>query len=117
MFGISNQLLAAIALGVGTTILIRENKLKYIWVTLLPMLFMFITTFTAAWQQIGIFRAQVAKAASASEIFTFKLDIFLVALMALLAVVALADMLYRWYRTLKGDTDVPAPGGATVTPE
>jgi carbon starvation protein len=117
MFGISNQLLAAIALGVGTTIIIRENKLKYIWVTLVPMLFMFTTTFTASWQQIGIFRAQIAQAAAPAEVFTYRLDLFLVAVMALLAVVALVDMLHRWYRTLNGGSAAPAAGGATVTPE
>ncbi|MBI3252756.1 MAG: carbon starvation protein A [Candidatus Omnitrophica bacterium] len=39
MFGIANQLLAAIALAVGTTVLIRMKKAKYAWTTLLPMAF------------------------------------------------------------------------------
>jgi carbon starvation protein len=115
MFGVSNQLLAAIALGVGTTIIIRENKLRYAWVTLAPMLFMFTTTFTASWQLIGIFRRQAAQAVSAADAFTFRMDIFLVALMALLAVVALADMLRRWYRVLAGAA--PAATAPLSTPE
>ena len=52
MFGIANQLLAAIALAVGTIILIKMNKRRYIWTTLLPMSFVAVTTFTAAFQMV-----------------------------------------------------------------
>ncbi|MEW6056182.1 MAG: carbon starvation protein A [Bdellovibrionota bacterium] len=47
MFGIANQLLATIALCVGTTFLINHGKKRYIWVTLLPMVFVGTTTVTA----------------------------------------------------------------------
>ncbi len=97
MFGVSNQLLAAIALGVGTTLIIKSGKVRYVWVTGAPMIFMFVTTFTASWQLIGMFRGKALKAVSAAEAFNFNLDAALVALMALLAAVALADMLYKWY--------------------
>ncbi|MBI4598183.1 MAG: carbon starvation protein A [Candidatus Omnitrophica bacterium] len=52
MFGIANQLLAVIALCVGTTVLINMGKARYAWVTLLPMIFVATTTLTAAWQSI-----------------------------------------------------------------
>jgi len=52
MFGIANQLLAAIALAVGTTILVEMKKWKYLWVTLVPMAFVTVTTITAAAQMI-----------------------------------------------------------------
>ncbi|OIO38784.1 MAG: carbon starvation protein A [Candidatus Omnitrophica bacterium CG1_02_49_16] len=52
MFGIANQLLAAIAMAIGTTILIQMKKRKYLWTTLLPMIFVAVTTFTAAAQMI-----------------------------------------------------------------
>lgn len=97
MFGVSNQLLAAIAFGVGTTVLIKSGKTRYAWTTFIPMVFMFSTTFTASWSLIGMFMGKAAKAATAAEAFNFKLDAFLVFLMALLAVIALADMLYKWY--------------------
>ena len=102
MFGVSNQLLAAIAFGVGTTVIIKSGKARYAWTTFIPMLFMFTTTLTASWQLIGIFRDKAAKAASAAEAFMFKVDAFLVLLMAALAVIALADMLYTWYTYFSG---------------
>jgi len=52
MFGIANQLLAAIALAIGTTILAKMNKWKYLWVTILPMVFVTVTTLTAATQMV-----------------------------------------------------------------
>jgi carbon starvation protein len=52
MFGISNQLLAAIALGIGTTILINLGRVRYAWVTLVPMLFLSVTTLSAGWLSV-----------------------------------------------------------------
>ena len=97
MFGVANQLLAAIALGVGTTMLIRQGKLRYAWVTFVPMVFMFVTTLTAACQLVVIFWGQAASATTHGQVFTLQCDAVLVLLMAVLAVVALLNMLYRWY--------------------
>jgi carbon starvation protein len=47
MFGIANQLLAAVALAVGTTIIINMGKGRYAWVTLVPLAFVATTTLTA----------------------------------------------------------------------
>ena len=52
MFGIANQLLAAIALAIGTIILVKMKKRRYLWTTLLPMIFVAVTTVTAASQMI-----------------------------------------------------------------
>ncbi len=117
MFGISNQLLAAIAFGVGTTLIIKSGKVRYAWTTAIPMVFMFTTTFSASWQLVQIFAGKAAAAASAAaaagiaadaraallkEVFNYKLDAMLVVIMALLAVIALLDMLYKWYGYLAG---------------
>jgi carbon starvation protein len=52
LFGISNQLLAAVALSVGTTIIIRSGKARYAWVTVIPLLWILATTLTAGWQKV-----------------------------------------------------------------
>ena len=106
MFGVSNQLLSAIALGVGTTLIIKSGKFRYAWVTFVPMLFMFTTTFTAAWQLTCIFFDKAAKAQSVSDAFNFRLDAVLVVFMAGLAVISMADMLYTWYGLLTHTRDI-----------
>jgi carbon starvation protein len=97
MFGVSNQLLAAIALGVGTTIIIKTGKVKYAWTTFVPMCFMFVTTLTASWKLIGIFKHNAATAATSAAAITLKLDAALVLCMMALAVIVLCDMLWKWY--------------------
>jgi len=52
LFGIANQLLAAIALGVGTTVIIKMGKIRYAWTTLLPLSWLAVATLTAGWQKV-----------------------------------------------------------------
>ena len=52
MFGIANQLLATVALAVGTTVLINMGKRRYAWVTLGPMCFVAVTTLTAGFLSV-----------------------------------------------------------------
>ncbi|WP_404816823.1 carbon starvation CstA family protein [Streptomyces thermolineatus] len=52
LFGIANQLLAAIALTVCTTLLIKSGRLKWAWVTGVPLAWDLIVTLTASWQKI-----------------------------------------------------------------
>jgi carbon starvation protein len=48
MFGTANQLLATIALAIATSFIINRGRAKYAWVTILPMMFVGVTTITAA---------------------------------------------------------------------
>jgi len=52
LFGISNQLLAAVALCVGTTIIIRMGKARYAWMTIIPLIWVSVVTLTGGWIKI-----------------------------------------------------------------
>ena len=52
LFGIANQMLAGIALCVATVIIVKSGKLRYAWVTGIPLVWLLIVTSTAAWQKL-----------------------------------------------------------------
>jgi carbon starvation protein len=52
LFGISNQLLAAVALCVGTTILVKMGRQRFAWVTLGPLAWLVLVTMTGGWQKV-----------------------------------------------------------------
>jgi carbon starvation protein len=52
LFGISNQMLAAIALCVATTVLVKSGRARFVWVTALPLTWLVAVTSTAAWQKL-----------------------------------------------------------------
>ena len=52
LFGIANQMLAAVALMLGTVVLFKMKKDRYAWVTILPTLWLLLCTLTAGWQKI-----------------------------------------------------------------
>lgn len=52
LFGIGNQMLASMALILGTVVLFKMKKQRYAWVTIVPTIWLFITSMTAGWQKI-----------------------------------------------------------------
>jgi len=52
LFGIGNQMLASMALILGTVVLFKTKKQRYAWVTIIPTVWLFITSMTAGWQKI-----------------------------------------------------------------
>jgi carbon starvation protein len=68
LFGIANQLLAAIALSVATTILLKMHGPRYAWVTLAPLAWIVTVTYTAAWQKIFSPLPRVGFLAQASQL-------------------------------------------------
>ncbi len=68
LFGIANQMLAAIALSVATGIMIKSGKLKYAWVTGLPLTWLVLITTTAAWEKITSSDIRVGFFAAANDL-------------------------------------------------
>ena len=96
LFGVSNQLLAAIAFGIGTTMIIKSGKLKYAWTTFVPMVFMYVTTFCAAYQLFFIFKNSASAAVSAFEKMSYRVDMVLVCVVFLLALIILFNTIRSW---------------------
>lgn len=67
LFGIANQMLAAIALSVGTGILIKSGKLKFAWVTGAPLAWLIVITTTAAYEKLTSDDVRVGFFAAAND--------------------------------------------------
>jgi carbon starvation protein len=94
MFGIANQLLAAVALCVATTILFNMGKGRYSWTTILPLSFVATTTLVAGWKSItDNFWPLSQKPETATQGY---INVALTAILMLAAVVVLIDSIRRW---------------------
>jgi carbon starvation protein len=117
LFGIANQLLAAVALVVATTILLKMRRLRWIWVTLVPMVWLITVTMTASWQKIfsenarigflsgaRALAAQIAAGKSPAAklpeiqrtIFNLRLDAVVTAVLAVMILVLVVEAILRW---------------------
>jgi carbon starvation protein len=104
LFGMSNQLLAASGLIIGTTMILRMNKAKYAWITAVPGLFMVIVTFIAGYDNI------VGNYLPKGLYLLTVLTIIVMVLMAFVIVGALR----RWYELLQIKTPVTDDYGDKV---
>jgi carbon starvation protein len=101
MLGIANQLLATIALAVGTSYLLKHApKRIYALCTAVPLAFAVVTVFTAGVQSIVMWWSKPGT--TPTEIFLTKLACALAAIMLALTVVIAADAVRSWYRLLNG---------------
>ncbi len=98
MFGTANQLLAAVALAVATSAIINAGKTRYVWVTLLPMLFVATTTLTAGWLNVSDnFFPLTKNSATATQGYV---NSILTIIMMICAVIILVESFRRWYKVL-----------------
>ena len=121
LFGISNQLLAAIALAVATTLVIKSGRARYAWTTLLPLSWLLAVTLTAGYQKIFSpdvrigFLAHAAHLSSQlaagqmpgpklvetqAQIFNDRLDAMVTGLFMALVLIIVFDSVREWFRVL-----------------
>ena len=123
LFGISNQLLATVALVVATTILLKMKRLRWIWVTLAPTAWLVAVTMTASYQKIFDANPSLGFLSNANElaariaagqipaakiaevqrlIFNQRLDAVVTGVLALMILILIAEALMQWYAILSG---------------
>ncbi|NBX68452.1 MAG: carbon starvation protein A [Proteobacteria bacterium] len=107
MFGIANQLLAAIALSAGTTLILKSGKLRYAWVTFAPMVFVLITTSTAAWEMVTTTFLKWAQSPVAAERTRGIVDISLTVVIVVCVSIVLLEAIKNWRKLLKIKTESP----------
>ncbi len=113
LFGIANQLLATVALCVGTTIIIKMHRARFAAVTLVPLLWLVAVTFTASWHKIFdpnprigfLAQARVLTAAPANNatgrlIFNNRLDAAVTAILVVMVALVLIESVRRWIGVL-----------------
>jgi carbon starvation protein len=121
LFGIANQLLAVVALCIATSILIKMNRARFAWVTILPMLWLVMATQTAGYQKIFHSDPRIGFLAEASrldtlietgrvpaaqlatvqrQIFNNRLDAAVTGLFVLMVLVILVDCARQWLAIL-----------------
>jgi carbon starvation protein len=115
LFGIANQLLATVALCVATTIIIKMHRAKYAAVTLAPLAWLVVVTFTASWHKIFDpnlrvgFLAQAralaagpATSATTRLIFNNRLDAAVTGVLVLMVALILIESVRQWIGVLSG---------------
>jgi carbon starvation protein len=120
LFGISNQLLATVALCLATTIIIKMGRRRYAPVTLIPLSWLVAVTFTASYHKIWnpdprigflAHARQLATGATASApatarlIFNDRLDAAVTGILILMIATVLVDSLLEWLRVLLGQKE------------
>jgi carbon starvation protein len=113
MFGIANQLLATVALAIGTTILINLGRARYAWVTLAPMTFLGVTTLTAGFLTVKNNFIPMATGPNEALHFQGTVNTALTITMMILVVIILGAAVRKWLAVGKTGVDPDlVPSGA-----
>ena len=112
LFGIGNQLLATVALCVATTIIIKMGKARYMFVTLVPLVWLVLVTFTSSWQKMFDANPRIGFLAHASQlaasggnarlIFNDRLDAVVTGVLLIMVALVLLVSTVEWVRVLSG---------------
>jgi carbon starvation protein len=120
LFGISNQLLATVALCVATTIIIKMHRAKYVAVTLVPLAWLVAATFTASWHkmfdanprvgflaQARVLNAGPMTSSTARVIFNNRLDAAVTGVLVVMVTLVLVESARQWMGILRGTREAP----------
>lgn len=100
MFGTANQLLATVALAIGTSFLINRGLAKYSWMTLLPMIFVGITTLTAGYlNMVNIYYPLLADPAKKAQGI---INLSLTGAILICVLILFADAIPKWITVITG---------------
>jgi carbon starvation protein len=114
LFGIANQLLAAVALCVATTVLVKMGRQRYAWVPVLPLAWLAAATLTAGWQKVFSpdpklgFLAHAQSLAGSTDpnagrmIFNDRLDAGLALFFMAIVMVVIVASAKEWYLVMAG---------------
>lgn len=97
MFGAANQLLGTLALCIGTTLLIKMGKARFLWVTAVPMAFVGVITLTGCYELWRMFLEKAHAATDFAVLVTTSINAALVGVVAVLAVIVLTESMMKWY--------------------
>jgi carbon starvation protein len=100
MFGTANQLLATIALAIGTSFIINRGRAKYAWVTILPMIFVGVTTVTAAF--LNIKNIYIPQAQVASTVVPGLINLILTLSILVCVFIIFYNAVPKWIAGIKG---------------
>jgi carbon starvation protein len=98
MFGTANQLLATIALAIGTSFIINRGRAKYAWVTILPMIFVGVTTLTAGY--LNIKNIYIPQVQSTATLVPGLINLILTVAIIICAFVILGNAIPKWFKTV-----------------
>jgi carbon starvation protein len=101
MFGTANQLLATIALAIGTSFIINRGRKKYAWVTILPMVFVGVTTMTAAY--LNIKNIYIPQAGNVSTLVPGLINLVLTLSIIICVVIIFSNAVPKWIKAYRGE--------------